>query len=74
MAAIITATGTAAVARQIIGICDEAIARGAEVLTYTINGRVTTRHGLSDILAVRSYYAKLLRLTAGPNKTLAQFE
>lgn len=73
MAAIITATGTAGIARQIIAICDEAIARGVDQLSYTANGRTVTRHGLSQIILVRDYYAKLLASVTGFRKTLAQF-
>lgn len=65
---IITGSG-AEIARQVIALCDTAIADGLQILSYSINGRTFTRSSLLDILRVRAEYSLILsRLTGGTRR------
>ena len=70
----ISAGDTLSAARQIVAACDAAILSGLEVLSYSVNGRTVTRRGLSEIQATRSYYAKIIRNTAGLRRSFATFD
>jgi len=52
--------------QTIIDAIDAAIeAWAGQPISMSINGQVTTYRSLTDLLAARTYYANLLRTTAG---------
>lgn len=68
-----TAGSPAEIARQVVALCDQAIADGLTVLSYTVNGRTFTRSGLSEILRTRAVYAAVLARVSGTTRRQGAF-
>lgn len=58
---------------QIIAKLDQAILDGADVVSYTINGRTVTRRGMAEMTEARDYYMRELakRRSGGRTRTRA---
>lgn len=58
---------------EIIAAIDEAILAGAEVASYSVNGRIVTLRGLDELVRVRKYYEGLLVRGNGVRRTVVSF-
>lgn len=58
---------------DIIRAIDEAMAAGAEVAAYTVNGRVVQLRGFDELLRARRYFEGLIVRTSGIRRTRVQF-
>lgn len=58
---------------DIIAAIDQAIAAGADVLSYTINGRVVTARGFDELIRARKYFEGLLVRGTGVRRARVSF-
>ena len=59
---------------EIIAVIDAAIADGADVASYTINGRTVTMHSMSELLKVRRYFEAQAARRKGLRRTKVSFK
>lgn len=67
-------TLTATEAGDLVAKIDQAIKDGADIKSYTVNGRTVEVHDLGELLAARKYYASQQQRRLGLRRTLLSFE
>ena len=60
-------------ANSIVAVIDAAISDGADVASYTINGRTVTMHSMSELLNVRRYFEAQASRAKGLRRTKVSF-
>lgn len=72
-ATILQGTSRREIAIEIVALCDEAIAQGLEVLSWSANGKTVTKQSIDEIRRTRSAYLAELARIAGLGRTHAVF-